>query len=497
MRSFARLSIESVTMLLLVAAAAPAARASTPERQTNIVVILADDLGFGEVQSFNPGHGKIPTPHVDRLADQGMMFTDAHSASSVCTPTRYGLLTGRYPWRTRLQRGVIGPGGHKPLIAADRTTLADMLAAEGYHTAMFGKWHLGFEYDKKSKGKGRIGWRVVGGPTTRGFDYFYGFPLSRTMSTVIENDQVVDDFPPRKMLPTLAERAAQYVHRRAASNEGAPFFLYLALNAPHGPIVPSKRFQGKTGLGKFADFVHQTDWAAGQVLKALEETGLAGNTLVIFTSDNGTSAGLAKVRQLQKKGHDANALVRGYKSDIWDGGHRVPFVARWPGVIEPGSQCDELICLNDIMATAADVLDVKLADGEAVDSVSILPLLRGSKQPVRQSVIHHSFTGRFAIRKGDWKLALCAGSGGWTLKDNQARRKGLPQVQLYNMHEEIGEQRNLYDQRPHLVRELVDDLQQDVTAGRTTPGPDQSNAQAVNIWKNAKNAKAKYGEKNE
>jgi arylsulfatase A-like enzyme len=459
----------------------------------NIVVILADDLGFGEIQAFNPERGKIPTPHVDRLAKQGMMFTDAHSASSVCTPTRYGLLTGRYPWRTRLQRGVVGPGGHTPLIGPDRTTLADMLGAAGYHTALFGKWHLGFEYDRDSGGDGRIGWEVIGGPTTRGFDYFYGFPLSRTMRTVIENDEVVDDFHPRQMLPTLAERASRYVRERAASGDGEPFFLYLALNSPHSPVVPSERFQGKTGLGPFADFVHQTDWAAGQVLKALKQAGVADDTLVIFTSDNGTSAGAAHVDQLEEQGHHSSAMLRGYKSDIWDGGHRVPFVARWPGVIEPGTRCDELISLNDVMATAADILDLSLAEDTAVDSVSILPLLRGGDEPVRTSVIHHSIRGRFAIRKGDWKLALCAGSGGWTLNDGRARRRGLPQVQLYDMGEDIGERDNLFDQRPQLVRELVDMLRRDVTAGRTTPGPEQSNAKRVDIWKGAKQAKQKYG----
>ncbi len=335
--------------------------ATAEDNRPNIVYILADDLGYGEIQVYNPKKGKIPTPNVDRLAEQGMMFTDAHSGSSVCTPTRYGVLTGRYAWRSPLQSGVVGPGGHPPLIDSDRLTVPRFLSRHEYHTACIGKWHLGFRYEEKrashppNTAPAPVGSRIIGGPTTRGFDEFYGFPLSRTMRTLIENDRVVVERPLVKILPNLTLRAVEYIRKRAEdARDGSPFFLYFSLNSPHSPVVPSERFQGKSGLNKWADYVMETDWAVGQVLKVLKQTGLREDTLVIFTSDNGTSARAANADQLEKKGHYPSAHLRGYKTDIWEGGHRIPFIARWPGVIKPGTTSSRLISLNDLFATTAD-----------------------------------------------------------------------------------------------------------------------------------------------
>ena len=320
---------------ILLFAAWPAVGTAAP--RPNIVVILADDLGYGDVQCLNPTRGKIPTPHLDALATRGMTFTDAHSGSSVCTPTRYGLLAGRYAWRTRLQRGVLSDYD-TPLIAADRLTLPGLLKKHGYHTACVGKWHLGFTVDTPA-GKGKfagapLGARTSNGPTTRGFDTYLGFHHARMMKSVFEDDRVTRIVEPVDMLPLLAEKAAGYVRDRAEADK--PFFLYLALSSPHTPIVPSKAWQGKSGLGDYADFVMETDGAVGEVLKALDEAGVADNTLVIATSDNGCSPA-AKVDALEAKGHFPSARFRGYKSDMWEGGHRVPFLVRWPGRVKAGS----------------------------------------------------------------------------------------------------------------------------------------------------------------
>ena len=339
--------------LLALAAATHGAAGDRP----NIVFILADDLGYGDVHALNPQRGKIATPNLDRLAAQGMTFTDAHGGSSVCTPTRYGLLTGRYAWRSRLQRGVLD-NYVTPLIAADRLTTPALLKQQGYHTACIGKWHLGFTIEgadstggkkkKKAAGAGKLegaplGARTADGPTTRGFDFFYGFHHARMIKSLFENDRVTEIVEPVDMLPKLARRAAGYVAERAKS--GQPFFLYLALNSPHTPIVPSQEWRGKSGLGEYGDYVMETDWAAGEVLAALERAGVASNTLVFFASDNGCSPA-AGIGRLEQQGHYPSAQFRGYKADIWDGGHRIPFIARWPGTIAAGSTNGQLVCLR-------------------------------------------------------------------------------------------------------------------------------------------------------
>ncbi len=473
---------------MLVAFAGSTVHAQSPEKP-NVLYILADDLGYGEIQVYNPSRGKVPTPNINRLARQGMMFTDAHSASAVCTPTRYALLTGRYSWRTSKQAGVVGPGGHKPLIKKKFKTLGDLYKSQGYQTAVMGKWHLGFTY---SDGR-NVGSKIIGGPTTRGFDYFWGFPLSRTMETIIENDEVVREMEYEKMLPTLAKKGSRYVQQK--SKEDQPFFLYLALNSPHHPVVPTDRFKGKTGLNEWADFVMQTDWAVGQVLDALQESGEADNTIVIFASDNGTSPNASNIKELERQGYFPSALLRGYKTSIWEGGHRVQFIVRWPGVVEPGTLNHNLVSLNDFYATTADILDIDLSTSQGVDSVSLLPLLKGGDEPVRESVIHHTSSGKFGIRKGDWKLNIAPGSGGWStnmINDSEAKKKGWPEVQLYNIKRDIQETNNLQDENPEKVKELIQLLQKQVRRGRSTPGPEQENAVEVDIWKGASNARERF-----
>lgn len=469
-----------IALMLYPAPTEAAGLARTP----NIVVILADDLGYGDVQRLNPDRGKIRTLHIDRFASQGMTFTDAHSGSSVCTPTRYGLLTGRYAWRTRLQSGVLD-NYVEPLIAKDRLTLPRLLHEEGYHTACVGKWHLGFTIYERGKDDGKkktlegapIGSITRDGPTTLGFDHFFGFHHARMMKSVFENDRVTQLVEPVDMLPLLAKQASAYVADRAKT--GKPFFLYLPLSSPHTPIVPSKEWKGRSGLGDYGDFVMETDWAVGEVLASLDRAGVADDTLVVFTSDNGCSPA-AGMPALEKQGHFASAGFRGSKADIWGGGHRVPFLVRWPGAVKPDSRSDRLVCLTDLFATCADVVGAKVPAVAGEDSVSFLPELLGKPGAGRAAVVHHSIQGRFAIRDGMWKLCLCAGSGGWSTGG------GTESPQLYEMASDPGESRNLAAARPEVVTRLTRLLETFVADGRSTPGEKQKNDVDVRIHKPAK-----------
>ncbi len=451
--------------------------ASAEANRPNILFILADDLGYGDLSCLNPERGKISTPHLDRLASQGMTFTDAHSGSSVCTPTRYGLLTGRYAWRTRLQKGVLDGGNDEPLIAADRLTVGAFLRQHGYATACLGKWHLGFQSDARSGGADKelgprglsVGATIRGGPTTRGFDFYWGCSNARTMSSLIEGERVIEFVKPVDVLPRLGKRAVQYLEQQAvAAQAGRPFFLYLPLTSPHTPIVPSLEWRGKSGLGDYGDFVMQTDAVVGDVLAALEKHGLADGTLVIFSADNGCSPA-ARIDKLQQAGHFASERYRGYKSDIWEGGHRVPLLVRWPGKVKPISHSNQLVCLTDFLATWADILSVKLPETAGVDSVSFLPVLLGQDaESLRNSVVHHSIQGKFAIREGRWKLCFCAGSGGWS--------KGTTQSpQLYDMTADPEETSNLADRQSDVVARLSAKLQRTIDQGRSTPGRELKN----------------------
>lgn len=468
--------------------------AATPEKP-NIVFVLCDDLGYGDIQCLNPERGKIPTPAVDRLAKEGMIFTDAHSGSAVCTPTRYGLLTGRYSWRTHLQSGVVQ--GFSPcLIAPDRPTVAGFLKAQGYHTGIVGKWHLNFQYQDPETGKtlkrtkkGRlapVGSKIPDGPLHRGFDFFHGFHHAGDMKGIIENDTVILHEDEIHMLPRLAREAVEYIDEQAKTSQ--PFFLYVPFGSPHSPVVPTKEWQGKSELNKHADFVMQTDAAFGDILDALDRNGVAENTLVIFSADNGTSKG-ANIPELQRKGHYVSAGFRGSKADLWDGGHRVPFVARWPKMISAGSTSDQLICLTDLMATCSELTETPLPETAAEDSVSFLPAF--SSKPItttRNGVIHHSISGHFAYRQGKWKLLLAKGSGGWTApREAEAAKSGAPIAQLYDMEKDPGETTNLFASHPEVADRLLSQLEADVARGRSTDGPPSKNdVTNIKLWKSGK-----------
>ncbi|MCX6880541.1 MAG: arylsulfatase [Verrucomicrobia bacterium] len=490
----------------------------SPGKPPNIVYILCDDLGYGDVKCLNP-QGKIATPNIDRLAGAGMVFTDAHSGSSVCTPTRYGIITGRYCWRTRVQQGVL-EGYSQRLIAPGRVTVASLLKQAGYTTACFGKWHLGMDWaltngdpsgDKiRNAANVDFGNPVKGGPSDCGFDDFYGIAASLDMPpyVYIENDKAVSipteitneggrpgltatGFKAVEVLPTLTRKTVGYIDRQCAgAKNDKPFFIYLPLNSPHTPIVPSAEWRGKSTLGRYGDFVMETDWAVGEVMAALERNGIADHTLVIFTSDNGCSPA-AGIPELESKGHSPNHIFRGHKADIWDGGHRIPFICRWPGKIKAGSNSSQLTCLTDLMATCAEIAGLKVPDDAGEDSVSMLPALLGRDAgPLREAVVHHSIEGKFAIRQGNWKLELCPGSGGWSKpKEADASKQGLPKVQLYDMSGDVGESVNVQDQHPDLVERLTRLLEKYVAEGRSTPGAAQKNDVMVDIWKGNQDAK--------
>jgi arylsulfatase A len=502
MKTFLRLG----ALLLALPFSCPAAQTTN---RPNLIYILADDLGYGDVRCLNP-EGKIATPHMDRLASEGMRFTDTHSSSAVCTPTRYGIMTGRYNWRSRLKSGV--QGGMSPdLIEPGRPTVASFLKNEGYHTACFGKWHLGFAWQRHPNTpaygdtieKGPDGWNVDftkpfgGGPLGVGFEHYFGIAASLDMVpyTFLRDERVTEiptvdksfamtagderkgrtrtgpaaaSFEAVNVLPEITNRAVSYIQEHAAeAKAGKPFFLYMPLNAPHTPIAPSAEWQGKSGISPYADFVMQTDATLGAVLDALDKSGLRENTLVVMTSDNGCSD-QANLPLLAEFGHNPNHVFRGHKADIFDGGHHIPFLVRWPGVVPPNSTYKELACLNDWFATVADILGKPVPAGGAEDSVSLLPALKGGSAPVRKRLIHHSVNGSFALRQGQWKLILTQDSGGWSAPNpGSPEAKALPPVQLYDLSQDIGETHNLQAEKPELVSQLTRVLLGEIANGST------------------------------
>jgi len=473
------------------------AQPETP--RPNIVFILADDLGYGDVACYNPD-SKVPTPNLDQLAAQSMRFTDAHSPSSVCTPTRYAFLTGRYAWRSRLKSGVLW-GFDKPLLEDERITLPEMLRAtqSQYATAAIGKWHLGwvwmgkdgepidrrFRRNKGEEAAGVVDFTkpVTGGPIEHGFDTYFGDDVPNFPPyTFFENDRLTalpTALKPNSMFgdpgpmapgwdlqavqPTITDRAVGYI--RSREQRGEPFFLYMPLNIPHTPIVPDDPYQGKSEAGRYGDFVAQVDGIVGRVMTALDEADLADNTIVVFTSDNGSparsgeNANGGKGSVTEQYGHVPNAPWRGLKADIWEAGHRVPHLVRWPGVVEPGTTSDQVVCLTDWYATFAEVHGMTLADDQAEDSFSLLPILKGVDKPVRESVIHHSGNGTFAIRKGDWKLIEGnLGSGGFSRPGRVRPKADGPQGQLYNLAEDPKESDNRWQDEPEMVKTLLAEL---------------------------------------
>jgi len=446
------------------------------ETRPNIVFILADDMGYGDPHCFNPD-SKIPTPNIDRLASQGMRFTDAHAAGAVCVPSRYALLTGRYPFRNH---GVTNPA-NGALIEPGRATIATVLRERGYATGMIGKWHEGFDGGDHFNSAGPL----RGGPIDHGFDTFFGQHASLDIPPYffIDQDHCVEiptaniaahsspDWSPIQgafwrggkiapsfkhvdVLPTYTRKAVEYLEARGkAGTSGKPFFFYIAFTAPHTPWLPMEQFRGKSMGGLYGDFVAQVDDAVGQVLKAIDRAGLADNTLVIFTSDNGP---VWYPEDVKKFGHSAAGPWRGMKGDIWEAGHRMPFIARWPGKIAAGSQCDQTICFTDMMATFASASGKPLAPSEGEDSYDLLPLMMGRKitGSLREATVMESSQGVLAIRQGDWKLIPHLGSGGFTRPATVKPSPGGPIGQLYNLADDPGEMNNLYDRKPDIVQRL-------------------------------------------
>ncbi len=480
----------------------------------NIIYILADDMGYGDLGCNNPD-SRIPTPNLDRLASQGMRFTDAHAGSSLCTPSRYNILTGRYSWRSRLKEGIVWQWD-APLIDRDQKTVAQLLREQGYHTKCIGKWHLGWNWSMKdgTHPNDHIGFgvfddhkrqelgkeidyesRVEGGPITRGFDSYFGVDVPNFPPyTWFENDHLteaptaeksddmyghpgmaVPDWELQKMIPEFTRRAVDMIEAQA--NATKPLFLYFPLTSPHSPIVPNKQFQGMSGAGNFGDFVCEVDWVVGQVCDALERTGLADDTLLIFTSDNGpedkTRDDIGVYQRTREHEHYSMGNFRGIKRDVWEGGHRVPFIARWPKITPANIVCDQLTTLGDFMATCAQITEVELNGNEAEDSVSILPLLQGNtSSPVRDFAVHHSCNGKFAVRKGDWVLIDDPNGGDniepdWFREERGYKPHDFP-AELFNLKTDISERKNCYDEQPEIVAELSEILSQVKSSSHST-----------------------------
>jgi arylsulfatase A-like enzyme len=481
----------------------PARDAACQEKSgmPNIVVILADDLGYGDLSCLN-AESKIPTPGMDRLAAEGMTFTDAHSPSSVCSPTRYGVLTGRYCWRSRLKSSVL-LGYDRPLIEPERVTIASLLKSHGYATAAVGKWHLGLgwqlisgqplpERDQLPEDPGiDYSQPIDGGPRELGFDYFFGISASLDMAPYcyIENGRATmvpgeptegkpfpenwreglksDDFEHIEVLPTIADKATGWIDAQAKASPRRPLFLYFPLTAPHTPVLPNEPFLGKSKAGIYGDFVVEVDAVVGRVMDALERNGLSENTLLVLASDNGSTMTIRPFFQVFD--HATNYHFRGQKSDAWDGGHRIPFLARWPAKVKAGSTCDDTVCLTDLLATAAAIVGAELPNGAGPDSYNILPDLLGTADgPIREATVHHSIDGSFAVRQGPWKLVLSRGSGGWSLPENKVP-KDAPAGQLYNLDDDVGEKKNLYLERPDVVEKLTALLEKYKQQGYSRP----------------------------
>jgi arylsulfatase A len=524
----------SALSILTLAPSRTEAQPATPETHPNIVYILTDDLGYGDVDGLMPSN-RIKTPQLDRFAEESMSFTEAHASSAVCTPSRYCILTGRYNWRSTLKKGVLG-GFSRPLIEPGRLTVAGMLRDNGYETACIGKWHLGLQWaslpgaketaadadadtDESKSGSSNTN-TTAGtgvdfskpfgrGPTTVGFDYYYGISASLDMPpyTYLENDHVTalptirkgtvkgangkhmrigpaaPGFDAVDVLPTLTRHAIDYIDQHAPDARGGkPFFLYLALPSPHTPIAPSKDWIGKSGLNYYADYVMETDDYIGKLLAALDDDGLTTNTMVVFASDNGCSPE-ADFPYLLSHGHDPSAGRRGYKADIYDGGHRIPMVVRWPGHVAPHTEVDDFVCLGDFMATCADLLGVKLSDDAAEDSIGFLPLLLGRTPPApRDTLVESSIDGSFGIRQGRWKLAFCPGSGGWSYpRPGRDNTESWPRFQLFDVVADPAEKTNVIGEHQEVVNHLGRVMRQIILDGRSTPGAPQKN-DSVKSW---------------
>lgn len=460
----------------------------------NIVIIYTDDQGYGDVSHIN-SESKFKTPNIDRLCKEGITFTDCHSSDTVCTPSRYGLLTGRYSWRTTLKRGVFG-AEQRCLIEDGRVTIASFLRSEGYHTAAVGKWHLGMDFPGT---KGNRDWTkpVKDMPLDKGFDYFWGIPASMNYGILAWFDgryamtpptlytrkkpnriaisdyrinspyeqhpkgtddlEVAPDFEDNKCLTLFTEKSINWLKSKAqGARKGTPFFLYLPYTSPHKPVIPLKRFRGQGNAGAYGEFMIETDYHIGQILKTLDAERLTENTLIIFTSDNGPENTWKK--RTQKHRHQSNGIYREGKRSIYEGGHRVPFIMRWPKKIRPGEQLNLPVCQTDLLATFAEMLGKKLPNDAGEDSNSFYPtILSPIKTVDRLPIIHHSMSGRFAIRHRQWKLVM-------------ERRNAKEQRELYDLSKDPRETLNLIKKRPEIAANLFKKINSIILQGRSSPG---------------------------
>ncbi len=468
----------------------------------NIVFIFSDDHAVNAISAYGGPLAKVaPTPNIDRLAKEGALFTNAFCTNSICSPSRACVLTGQY-------NHVNGAFDLSGRVEPGKQMLAIQMRSAGYQTAMIGKWHLGWNWPLKEggtandqgdfSGKFKGGWDVdyeadiQNGPCDLGFDYFFGISASLDMPPYVyvrnrrptepatvekafnRKGPAAASFEAVDVLPTITQESVQFINKHA--KDDAPFFLYFPLNAPHTPIVPTEEWKGKSGINKYGDFTMQVDWTVGQILKALDDKGIADNTLVVFTTDNGCSPA-AKIPELEAAGHDQNYIFRGHKADIFEGGHRVPFIARWPTTVKAGTRSDQIVGQLDLMATAADITGATVPAQAGEDSVSFLPVLKGeATSPIRTSIVSQSIGGQFAIRDGQWKLCLCPGSGGWSNpRPGRVDMSDMPLVQLYDLSKDPGEQNNLEAKHPDRVEKMKKMLSTIIDNGRSFTGPKTAN----------------------
>lgn len=480
----------------------PFAKAQSP----NIILILADDLGYGDISAFN-SKSKIQTPNIDNLSKNGIIFTDAHSSSALSTPSRYSILTGRYPWRTSLKEGVLN--GYSPaMITPERHTIAQMLAEHGYNTACIGKWHLGWDwgYPQNAKNKKDVDYSlpIKNGPIDRGFNYFYGIPASLDMApyVYVENDKVTtipnqvikpqkglklmhggiagSDFTPENCLSNIIQHGISYINKQKESKK--PFFLYLPITAPHTPILPSDKYKGKTPIGDYGDFVVMIDDMIQQIMKTLEKNEQLDNTIIIFTSDNGC-APYIDIKNIEKLGHFPSYIYRGYKTDIYEGGHRIPLIISWKGKIKAEIN-NSLVSLTDFYATFAQMLNHKLKDEEAVDSYSIWPIITQHGTTTRKDLIYESGEGYLSIRTQQLKLVFYGGSGGWGYPNKSTDLSKLPTMQLFNLTHDPSEKTNIIHDKLYAneIKRMTHLAKEYIINGRSTPGKKVKN-DTNNIWK--------------
>ncbi len=494
------------TSLISISACGESVSAAGRESvRPNVVIILADDLGYGDLSAFNE-NSKIQTPNIDALSRNGVLFTDAHSSSALSTPSRYGILTGRYPWRSKMKDNVAN-GYSSPIISPETKTIAQMMSENGYATACIGKWHLGWDWtlnDKNKKNDVDYTGEIQNGPNAKGFDYYFGIPASLDMApyVFVENNRVVTvpdrtlspekglrllhggpagkGFSLEECLPELFRKAITYIDSRKQSQE--PFFLYMPITAPHTPVLPAAEYVGKTPLGDYGDFVYMVDDLVGKLVQALDDNGQLDNTIIVFTSDNGC-APYVNVTDLETKGHYPSYRYRGYKSDIYEGGHRIPLLVSWQGHIKQAED-SSLVCLTDFYRTFAEMTGAEVKDEEAVDSYSIWPILNGTGRSLRKDMIYESGEGYLSLRSAEYKLVFHGGSGGWGYPRKPEDLAKLPSLQLFNLDADCHEENNLVELPNYsdLVSEMSERARNYITNGRSTPGKPVKNDTDF-IWK--------------